>query len=158
MTSPRVATAKTFMEHFSKCDKAALLSMITPDFKYTFAPSTVPFPPKNGDEWSEHLDMFVPMLESYPLDYKLVIDCGAEENKVVLMVEGEPQFKAAAKDDELPADGWKWKGDFLLIFTLVGEGKVQAITEFVDTKGMDSLIVLMQRAGGNLQKAMAKES
>lgn len=157
MASPRVAATRKFVEAFGKMEKDTLLSMLTPTFTYTYAPSSVPLPPPmNSEGWSGFLDNMRAVMEGYPLTIKTIIDCGGAENKTVVWATGEAQIKEELMDDGLSKEEWKYTGEYMIVFSWAEGGKLGAVFEFTDSKGVEKFLPLMQRAGTNLQKSMEK--
>jgi ketosteroid isomerase-like protein len=158
MTSSRVATGQKFLEALGKLDKATLLSMITPNFTYSLAPSSIPLPPKmNAEAWGGFLDQTRATIKAYTITIKTTIDCGDAENKVVFWTTGEAHFKDELMDDGLPEDEWRYTGEYMTVFTFGEGGKIEALFEFVDSKGFEKITPLMRRARKNLQQLMEKQ-
>ena len=158
MSSPRVATVNKFVEAFGNLDKGALHALVSPNFTYTFAPSSAALPPPmDYDAWSTRMDHVRAMLKAYPIRVKTMIDCGDAENKVVIHATGQAQFKDEVMDDGIPKEDWVNNGEYIVIFTMNADAKLDAVLEFTDSKGVDRFVGLMQRAGGNLQKLMGKQ-
>jgi len=153
MSSPRVSAVQKFIDAFGKLDKETIISNITPNFTYTFAPSTVSISPLlNPEAFSRHLDNIQALLKAYPITVKTIIDCGDVENKVVLWATGDAQFKDELMDDGLSKEEWQYKGEYIVVFTIAESGKLEEIFEFMDSKAAEKFRPLMQRAGMNLQK------
>jgi ketosteroid isomerase-like protein len=105
MSSSRVTTGKKFLDALGKFDKDTLLSMLTPNFTYTVAPSSVPLPtPMNAETWAGFLEYMRATLKAYTITIKTTIDCGDAENKVVFWLTGESHFKDELMDDGLSKD------------------------------------------------------
>jgi hypothetical protein len=158
MSSARVATANKFIEAFGKLELDAIHDLVSPSFIYTFAPSsaTVP-PPMDFKTWVGRMGSLKPLLKAYPVTATSTIDCGDAENKVVIHASGQAQFKDEVMDDGIPKEEWVNKGEYIVIFTLNAEGKLDAVLEFTDSKSVDRFVELMQRAIGNLKKKMGKQ-
>lgn len=157
MSSSRVATGKKFLDALGKLDKDTLLSMITPDFTYSLAPSSVPLPPSmNAEAWGGFLEQTRATLKAYTITIKATIDCGDAENKVVFWTTGEAHFKDELMDDGLSKDEWHYTGEYMTVFTFDEGGKVKALFEFIDSKGFEKVTLLIQRARKNRQQLMEK--
>jgi hypothetical protein len=155
MSSPRVATANKFIEAFSKLDKEALFALASPSFTYTFAPSSAGLPPPmSRDAWFTHITNVVALLKTYPVTVQFIIDCGDPENKVVVHATGQAQFKDEVKDEGIPNEEWVSNGEYIIVFTMNADAKLNAVFEFMDSKSVDRLSVLVQRASENLKKRL----
>jgi hypothetical protein len=158
MSSPRVATVNKFVEAFGNLDQEALHALASPSFTYTFAPSSAALPPPmDYDTWAIRMGRVRALLKAYPITVKTVIDCGDAENKVVIHATGQAQFKDELMDDGIPKEDWVNNGEYIVIFTMNADAKLDAVLEFADSKSVDRFVGLMQRAGGNLQKRMGKQ-
>jgi hypothetical protein len=158
MASLRAATVKKFIEAFSKLDLDSINPLVSPSFTYTFAPSSAALPPPMGFEaWVSRMGTVCALLEAYPVTITTLIDCGDVENKVVVHATSQAQFKSIVMDDGIPKEGWVSNGEYIVIFTMNADGKLDAVLEFADSKSVDRFVALMQRAGGNLQKKMGKQ-
>ena len=158
MSSSRVVTGRKFLEALGKLDKDTLLSMITPTFTYTLAPSSIPLPPPmNAEAYGRFVEQTRTTVRAYTVTIKTTIDCGDAENKVVFWTTGEAQFKDELMDDGLSKDEWQYTGEYMTVFTFDEGGKVEALFEFVDSKGFEKIFPLMQRAQKNLQQLMEKQ-
>jgi ketosteroid isomerase-like protein len=158
MSSLRVATGKKFLDALGKLDKDTLLSMVTPNFTYSLAPSSIPLPPPmNAEAWGGFLEHTRATLKAYTITIKTTIDCGDAENKVVFWTTGEAQFKDELMDDGLSKDEWQYTGEYMTVFTFGEGGKIEALFEFMDSKGFEKVSPLMQRARKNLQQLMEKQ-
>jgi hypothetical protein len=158
MSSLRVATVNKFVEAFSKLDQEALHALVSPSLTYTFAPSSAALPPSmDYDTWVTRIGNVCALLKAYPITVKTMIDCGDVENKVVIHATGQALFKEEVMDDGIPKEEWVSNGEYIVIFTMNADGKLDAILEFTDSKNVERFIELMQRAGGNLQKKIGKQ-
>jgi hypothetical protein len=159
MSSSRVATGQKFLDALGKLDKDALLSMIMPKFTYTLAPSSVGLPsPMNVETYGGFLEQTRTTLRAYTITIKNTIDCGDAENKVVFWTTGKAHFKDELMDDGLSEDEWQYTGEYVTIFTFGEGGKVEALFEFMDSKGFEKITPLIQRARKNLQQLMEKQN
>jgi ketosteroid isomerase-like protein len=158
MSSSRVATGQKFLDALGKLDKDTLLSMITPNFTYTLAPNSIPLPPPmNAETYGRFLEQTRTTLRAYTITIKNTIDCGDTENKVVFWSTGKAHFKDELMDDGLSEEEWQYTGEYMTVFTFSEGGKVEALFEFIDSKGFEKISPLMQRAGKNLQLLMEKQ-
>jgi hypothetical protein len=158
MSSSRAATVNKFIQAFSQLNLAAFQDLASPNFTYTFAPSSAAFPPPlDYDTWVARMGQVRTLLKAYPITVKTMIDCGDAENKVVIHATGQAQFKDEAMDDEIPKEEWVNNGEYIVIFTMNADAKLDAVLEFADSKSVDRFVGLMQRAGGILQKKMGKQ-
>jgi hypothetical protein len=158
MSSLRATTVNKFVEAFSKLDQEALHALVSPSLTYTFAPSSAALPPPmDYDTWATRIGNVRALLKAYPVTIKTMIDCGDAENKVVIHATGQAQFKDEVMDDGMPKEEWVNNGEYMVIFTLNADMKLDAILEFTDSKSVDRFAELMQRAGGNLRKKMGKQ-
>lgn len=158
MSSSRVAAAQKFLDALGKLDKDTLLSMITPNFTYTLAPSSVPIlSPMNAEAYSGFLEQTRKTIRAYTITIKTTIDCGDAENKVVFWTTGNAHFKDELMDDGLSEDEWQYKGEYITIFAFGEDEKVEALFEFLDSKGFEKIAPLMQRARKNLQQLAEKQ-
>jgi ketosteroid isomerase-like protein len=158
MSSSRVATGQKFLDALSKLDKNMLLSMITPNFTYTLAPSSIPLPSAmNAEAYGQFLDQTRTTLRAYDITIKTTIDCGDAENKVVFWTTGKAHFKDELMDDGLSEDEWQYTGEYMTVFTFSDGGKVEALFEFIDSKGFEKVSPLIQRARKNLQQLTEKQ-
>jgi hypothetical protein len=152
-SSSRVATGQKFLEALGKLDKPTLLSMVTPSFTYSLAPSSIPLPPTmNAETWGGFLDQTRATIRAYTIRVKSTIDCGEAENKVVFWTTGEAHFKEELVDDGLSEEEWRYTGEYMTVLTFGEGGKVEALFEFVDSKGIEKVMPLMRRARQNLQR------
>jgi ketosteroid isomerase-like protein len=152
MSSSRVATGKKFLDALGKLDKDTLLSMVTPNFIYSLAPSSIPLPPSmNAETWGGFLEQTRATLKAYTITIKTTIDCGDAENKVVFWTTGEAHFRDELMDDGLSKDEWQYTGEYMTVFTFGEGGKIEALFEFMDSKGFEKVTSLIQRARKNLQ-------
>ncbi|KAF2422171.1 hypothetical protein EJ08DRAFT_737947 [Tothia fuscella] len=158
MSSSRAATVHKFIEAFSKLEFDTISSLVSPKFKYTFAPvSAFLPPPMTLPTWSTHMSKLRPLLEAYPITIRTLIDCGDSENKVVIHATGQAQFKDAVMDDRLSEEGWVHVGEYVVVFTMGEEGLLDGVFEFADSKGVERFVELMKRAGGNLGEDMGSQ-
>jgi ketosteroid isomerase-like protein len=111
----------------------------------------------NLEAWSGFLDNTRTILKDYPVTPKTIIDCGDAENKVVVWATGEAQIKEELRDDGLSKEEWKFTGEYIIVFSWAEGGKLRAILEFTDSKGVEKFGSLMHRAGMNLQKSIGKQ-
>lgn len=158
MSSSRVATGKKFLDALGKLDKDALLSMVTPNFTYSLAPSSIPLPQMNVEAWSGFIEQTRATIRAYTITIKTTIDCGDAENKVVFWTTGKAHFKEELMDDGLSRDEWQYTGEYMTVFTFDKAGKIEALFEFVDSKGLEKVTPLIQRARKNLQQLMEKQN
>jgi ketosteroid isomerase-like protein len=158
MSSLRVTKAQKFLEALGKLDKDTLLSMISPNFTYTIAPSSIPLPPPmNAESYGKFLEQTGTTRRAYTITVKTTIDCGDAENKVVFWTTGKAHFKDELMDDGLSEDEWQHTGEYMTVFTFGEHGKVEALFEFIDSKGTEKFYPLMQRARKNLQQLKGKQ-
>lgn len=158
MSSLRVATVNKFVKAFSKLDLDALHALVSPSFIYTFAPSSATLPPPmDYDIWATRMGRVRALLKAYPITVTTMIDCGDAENKVVIHATGQAQFKDEVMDNGISKEEWVNNGEYIVIFTMNADAKLDAVLEFADSKSVDRFVGLMQRAGGNLQKNMGKQ-
>jgi len=158
MSSLRVATVNKFVKAFSELDLDAIHALVSPIFTYTFAPSSATLPPPmDFDTWATRMGNLPALLKAYPITVTTMIDCGDAENKVVIHATGQAQFKDEVMDNGMSKEEWVNNGEYMVIFTMNADAKLDAVFEFVDSKSADRFVGLMQRAGGNLQKNMGKQ-
>jgi hypothetical protein len=158
MSSLRAATVTEFIKGFSTLDLNAIHPLVSPNFTYTFAPSSAAFPPPmDYATWATRMGKVGSLLKAYPITVTKMIDCGDAENKVVIHATGQAQFKDEVMDNGMPKEEWVNNGEYIVIFTMNADGKLDAVFEFADSKSVDRFVGLMQRAGGNLQKSMGKQ-
>jgi hypothetical protein len=158
MSSSRIATVQTFVQSFGKLDLDTIQTLVSPSFLYTFAPSSASIPPPmDYNTWAGRMGQVRALLEAYPITIIKIIDCGDTENKVVIHATGQAQFKDQVTDVGLPKEEWVNNGEYVIIFTMNGDAKLDAIFEFADSKSVDRFVGLMQRAGGNLQRQFGKQ-
>jgi len=158
MSSARVKTVNKFVEAFGRLDLGALYALVSPNFIYTFAPSSAALPaPMDYDTWSTRMGNVRALLKAYPIIVKTMIDCGDAENKVVIHATGQAQFKDEVMDDGIPNKDWVNNGEYIVIFTMNADAKLDAVLEFADSKSVDRFAGMMQRASGNLQKLMGRQ-
>jgi ketosteroid isomerase-like protein len=159
MASRRAATVNKFVEAFGTLDLDALHALVSPDFIYTFAPSSAPLPPPMDFEtWVTRMGGVCALLKAYPITVTTLIDCGDAENKVVIHATAQAQFKDEVKDDGMTKEEWVNNGEYIVIFTMNADAKLDAVLEFTDSKAVDRFVGLMQKAGGNMRKKMGKPS
>ena len=158
MSSLRADTVNKFVEAFSKLDQETLQTLVSPSFTYSFAPSSAGLPPPmDYDTWATRMGKLRTLLKAYPVTVKTMIDCGDAENKVVIHATGQAQFKDEVMDDGMSKEEWANDGEYIVIFTMNADVKLDAVLEFADSKTVDRFVELMQRAGENLQKKMGKQ-
>jgi len=158
MSSLRADTVNKFVEAFSKLDQETLQTLVSPSFTYSFAPSSAGLPPPmDYDTWATRMGNVCALLKAYPITVKTMIDCGDVENKVVIHATGQAQFKDEVMDDGMSKEEWANDGEYIVIFTMNADVKLDAVLEFADSKTVDRFVELMQRAGENLQKKMGKQ-
>jgi hypothetical protein len=158
MSSIRVATANKFVKAIGELDLDAARALVSPSFTCTFAPSSASLPPPvDFDTYAARMGSLRALLKAYPITVTTMIDCGDAENKVVIHATGQAQFKDEVMDDGMPKEEWVNNGEYIVIFTMNADAKVDAIFEFTDSKSVDRFVGLMKRAGGNLQKKMAQQ-
>jgi ketosteroid isomerase-like protein len=159
MSSSRVVAGQKFLDALGKLDKDTLLSMVAPNFTYTIAPSSIPLlPPMNAEAYGKFLDQTRTTMRAYTITIKTTIDCGDAENKAVFWTTGEAHFKDELMDDGLSEEEWQYIGEYMTVFTFGEDGKVEALFEFVDSKGTEKFFPLMQRARKNLQQLTEKQN
>jgi len=158
MSPPRVETVNKFVKAFSKLDLEAIHALVSPNFIYTFGPSSATLPPPmDYDKWATRMGSVRALLEAYPITVTKMIDCGDAENKVVVHATGQAQFKDSVMDSSISKEEWVANGEYMIIFTMNADAKLDSVFEFTDSKSVDRFVGLMQRAGGNLQKNMGKQ-
>jgi hypothetical protein len=158
MSSIRVATVNKFITAFGKLDLDAIRPLVSPSFTYTFAPSSATLPPPmDYNTRVTRMGSVHALLRAYPITATTTIDCGDAENKVVIHATGQAQFKDEVMDNGMTKEEWMNNGEYIIIFTMNSDGKLDAVLEFADSKSVDRFVGLMQRAGGNLKKNMRKQ-
>jgi ketosteroid isomerase-like protein len=158
MSSSRVTAGQKFLDALGKLDKDTLVSMITPNFIYTLAPNSIPLPPPmNAEAYVRFLEQTRTTLRAYTITIKTTIDCGDAENKVVFWTTGKAHFKDELMDDGISEHEWQYTGQYMTVFTFGEDGKVEALFEFIDSKGFEKISPLIQRARKNLQQLMEKQ-
>jgi hypothetical protein len=111
----------------------------------------------NAEAFGQFLEQTRTTLRAYTITIKTTIDCGDAENKAVFWATGKAHFKDELMDDGLSEDEWQYTGEYITIFTFGEGGKIEALLEFIDSKGFEKVAPLIQRARKNLQQLMEKQ-
>lgn len=158
MSSPRLQTVQAYITAISNFDTPTLTPLLTPTFTYTLAPSTIPVAsPMPLATFTSFLAQTHSLIKHYTPAIKTTIDCGDAENKAVVWLTSEAHFRAEGMDDEVSADEWRYVGEYMIVFSFEASGRIAGVLEFVDSKGVEKVMGLMQRAQKNLQAKEERE-
>jgi hypothetical protein len=76
-----------------------------------------------------------------------------QQNKVIVWATSQPIFHDELKDEGLTEEEWTYKGEYMFILSMNESGdKVERVVEFVDSKGSERFLGLIQRARTNKDK------
>lgn len=158
MSSTRLQTAKAYISAISTFDTPTLTTLLTPTFTYTLTPSTIPVPsPMPLATFTTFLTQTHAIIASYTPTIKTAIDCGDAENKAVVWLTSEAHFRDEGVDDGLSAEEWRYVGEYMIVFSFDEGAKIGGVLEFVDSKGVEKVMRLMQRAQKNMQAKGEKQ-
>jgi hypothetical protein len=151
MESKRLQTARQFLSHTENRDATILEPILVDDYKHEVAPASVGLGPWDKKAFTGQVTSIKGILKSYP---NTIIDIVESEssNSVVAHIRAEATFHDHVKDDSVPADEWKYTGEYIFwfYFNEAGDQIVRAC-EFLDSKAtIDKLMVLIQKASAKL--------
>ncbi len=157
MASPRIQTAKIFLEAFADLSESRHLSVRSEDCTHIFAPASLnPPPPKDNATFAAHLVGLREVMAGFPVTPKEMID-SANENTVTVWATSEAMFHEELKDDGLSAAEWAYRGEYIFILAMDPSGRrIQRIVEFLDSKGTERILGLVARAKENRQRLGSK--
>lgn len=138
-----VTTATTYLDAISRLDTSLLSSVLSHNYKHTFAPSSAGLgPPVGRDEFVSRFGTLRDVLRSYPIGIKQTWP-NTSVNQVTVWADSEADFHPHVKNGK--DDEWCSKGEYVFIFTMDTQGtKVEQAVEFVDsnaTQGMRTLVL-----------------
>ena len=157
MASPRIETAKAFLEGFTDLSDSLHLSLRSEDCLQIFAPASLSgLAPKDNATFTTHLVHLREVIAKFPVTPKEMID-SVNENTVTVWATSEAIFHEELKDGGLSADEWAYRGEYIFILNMDPSGrKIRRIIEFLDSKGTERLQGLVARAKENRQRLASK--
>ena len=153
MTSIRMQTTLKWFQPIERLSASDNVSTRTPDCKQILVPAAAKLAePLSNEEFGSYFSTLGDILSSFPMHVKELIECETT-NQVVVWATSEPKFLANVTDEGVLTDEWSYVGEYSFIFNFEEEGgRISRIVEFVDTKGMERFLGLMDRARRNVQK------
>ena len=160
MTSKLHQTAKQFLDQFGTLDVQALESILADNYYHEFAPASINPPgPFDRPGFLNHHGTIRDIMIGFPVAAKEYIVSEASR-QVTVWATAETVFRDEAKDGEVSEEEWRFKGEYVFMFTMDESGeKITRTIEFLDSKATaDKLMGLMKRARENKQKKLAAET
>ena len=157
MTSTRHETTLKWFQTIERLSATDNIATRTPDCKHILVPAAAKLAePLSNEEFRSFFSTLGDFLSSFPIHIKELIECETT-NQVVVWATSEPKFLASATDGGVLTEEWNYTGEYSFIFNFEeGGGRIFRIVEFVDTKGMDIFLGLMERARRNVQTLRAE--
>ena len=157
MTSPRIETAKIFLDAFADLSESRHLSVRSADCTHIYAPASLnPFPPTDNATFAAQLAGVREVMAGFPVTAKEMID-SAEANTVTVWATSEALFHEDVKDDGLSAAEWAFRGEYVFIISMDPSGRrIRRIVEFLDSKGTERMWGLIARAKENRRRLGSK--
>ena len=152
MESPQVRTALAWLDTFATLDGEVNIALRTQDCRHTMAPASMGYKSDmTNDQWATHLDTIKPLLSAFPVTAKEVLTSEGS-NIVSVWATSEAIFKDEVKESDASV-GWRYEGEYLFVFTMNAKGdRIERILEFIDSKKVAEIQVLMAKAKQNLAK------
>jgi len=110
-----------------------------------------------NDQWAAHGLSLKEVLVAFPVTPKEVFGHEAS-NQVTIWATSSAVFRDDVKDDEDSVD-WSYFGEYIFVFSFNQAGdKVERVLEFLDSKKVEEVRALMQRARRNLAAKKVQSS
>ena len=110
-----------------------------------------------NETFAAHLSSLKPILASLPVTAKEIF-AHEGSNQVTIWATSNAIFQEEAKDEDSGVD-WSYHGEYIFILSLNQAGdKIERIVEFLDSKSVVEVGVLIQRAKSNLAARKEKEN
>jgi len=108
-------------------------------------PASLNFPSSmTNAEWAAHLDSLKDVLSEFPVTATEIFKSG---NQIVIHAMSEAIFREEVKDEGAK---WEYRGEYVFVLFFEEGGKIERIFEFLDSKLVEEVRVLMGRAKKNL--------
>ncbi|KAF2261263.1 hypothetical protein CC78DRAFT_608629 [Lojkania enalia] len=145
-----LSLATAFLDAFTNLSAEDHIALRAPNCIHNFAPSSLaPHlpPPKDNQTFAIHLTRMQSILAHFPVTPKEIFV--SAPSQIVIWATGVPEFKAEARGEKGPEE-WEYVGEYCFVLGVNGEGKIERILEFLDSKATMKLISLMEEAKKNL--------
>lgn len=152
MPSTRYDTALRFVGAFESLSLSSLLACRTPDCAHIFLPSSLFVRPLDNTAFEAHISRLHGIIKTFPVTAKEIME-DEQQNRVIVWATSQPIFHDELKDEGLTEEEWTYKGEYMFILSMNESGdKVERVVEFVDSKGSERFLGLIQRARTNKEK------
>ena len=150
MASIQRSIALAFLQSFQELDLDSNLALRTPGCLHTMAPASLNFPPSmTNEQWAAHLLSIKSILATLPVAAKEIFEHEGS-NQVTIWATSNATFREEAKDEDSGLD-WSYHGEYVFVLLLNQAGdKIERIFEFLDSKKVVELGVLIERARRNV--------
>ncbi|KAF7346471.1 hypothetical protein MSAN_01875100 [Mycena sanguinolenta] len=141
-----LATATTYLQVFSTLDPDVIAPIQSESYYHEFAPASANLPPpRNREEFAEHIRHLKGVLRSFPVHAKQMWPNPALK-QVLIWADAETEFHPHVRDNE-DAEEWRYRGEYMFLLTMDQSGeKIERVLEFLDSKGTDRARGLFGRA------------
>jgi len=143
--------ALAFLESFKDLDGAGNVALRAPDCRHIMAPASLNFgPSKTNEQFAAHISGVKEIFAALPVTATEIFE-QPDSHQVTIWATSDGTFREEVKDDEEPRVDWSYRGEymFVLVFNRAGD-KIERIIEFLDSKRVEEVRVLMDRAKRNL--------
>jgi len=150
MVSTQRSTALAFLQSFQHLDVDANLALRTPNCIHSMAPASLNYPASmTNEQFAAHLSSVKPILATFPVTASEIFEHEGS-NQVTVWATSNATFREEAKDED-PGIEWSYRGEYMFVLVLNRAGdRIERIVEFLDSKKVEEVTVLMERARRNL--------
>ncbi|KAL4951753.1 hypothetical protein BDW69DRAFT_169201 [Aspergillus filifer] len=151
--SRALTTAQKFLSYFSTFDKAILDSILSETYYHEFRPLSLNPPgPFDRARYLEHAGSLSTVMHGFPV-YVDEYTESKDGKTVIVRATSKTQFKEEVRDDGLPEEEWEYGGEYVFFFDMDDSGeRVVRCVEFLDSMATATLLGLIKRAKGNLER------
>lgn len=170
MESPRLRTAKAYLDHFATLDPARLAPLLADDYEHVMAPASLgttaapPPPPLTRDGFLAHNADLRRVLAGYPVRAREIWEGAGKEGGgggggvVVAWATSRAVFREEVKvmmgegEGEEEEVSWEYEGEYMFVLEMdASGGKVRRVVEFLDSKKtVGGIVPLMRKANERL--------
>ncbi|ORY11329.1 hypothetical protein BCR34DRAFT_624851 [Clohesyomyces aquaticus] len=150
MSSSLHTLATSFLSAFTSLSSSQHISLRSPTCTHIFAPASLSIPPKTNSDFAAHMLRLQEILIRFPVTAK-EIHVNDEKRQAVIWATGRPDFREEVRGNEEKGDeDWEYTGEYIFMLDVDGEGRIERIVEFLDSKGTERLLGMVKRARENL--------
>lgn len=168
MESPRLRTAKAYLDHFATLDPARLAPLLADDYEHVMAPAslgTATAPLLTRDGFLAHNADLRRVLAGYPVRAREIWEGAGKEGGggggggvVVAWATSRAVFREEVKmmmgegEEEEEEVSWEYEGEYMFVLEMDASGeKVRRVVEFLDSKKtLGGIVPLMRKANERL--------